>query len=114
MLNYALIVFAVAAVAGLYLAARHLRGNPPPIPLALLHGLVGAIGLVLLILAVVGADGGAGLVGVALILFLAAAIGGFVLFGMHLKGRKLGGGLIAVHALAAVTGFVLLLLAVLG
>src|SRR6185312_5174656 len=50
MLNYAIIVFAIAAVGGLILAAHVLRGKFAPWALSLGHAVLGAAGLVLLIL----------------------------------------------------------------
>lgn len=107
MLIYAVIVFALAAVGGLYLATRHLKGSPPPIAVALIHGAVAATGLVLLVLYVLQAGDNQALI--ALVLFLLAALGGFVLFAKHLKGSALSKGLIAGHATLAVIGFLLLL-----
>jgi len=73
------------------------------------HGLAAAVGLVLLIIAVTQMPS-AGLAGVALVIFLIAALGGFVLFAMHLMRKPLPRGLIFVHGLAAVVAFVLLLI----
>lgn len=44
-------------------------------------------------------------------LFVLAALGGFVLIGNHAKGRLIPKPLMGVHATAAVIGFVLLLIA---
>ncbi len=112
MLNAAIILFAVAAVIGLAMAVAHLRGETPPrTTLAVLHGLFAASGLVILLIAVmtVGAGGGTGL---ALGLFLLAALGGFVLLSFHLRGRPLPNGLVIGHGLLAVAGFLVLLAAV--
>ncbi|HEX8758354.1 MAG TPA: hypothetical protein VF745_18605, partial [Steroidobacteraceae bacterium] len=49
MLDYVLIIFAIAAVGGLVLAAHVLRDKFAPWALSLLHALLGAAGLVLLI-----------------------------------------------------------------
>jgi len=49
----------------------------------------------------------AGLAGVALVIFVIAALGGFVLFAMHLKKKLLPSALIVVHGLLA---FVVLLI----
>jgi len=69
------------------------------------HGLAAAVGLVLLIIAVVHMSS-AGLAGVALAIFVIAALGGFVLFAMHLTKKPLPPALIAVHGLVAVAAFV--------
>jgi len=108
----AIVLFALAAVAGLSMAVMHFRGVTPPRPvLAVLHGLFAASGLVVLALAVVRISaGGAALV--ALGLFVVAALGGFALLGFHLRGKALPGGLVVGHGLLAVAGFVTLLSAV--
>ncbi|MEX2104461.1 MAG: hypothetical protein WD907_03905, partial [Bacilli bacterium] len=75
------------------------------------HGGVAATGLVLLIIAVLqGATGTLPLT--ALVLFVIAALGGFVLFAFHLRGRQLPKGLIYVHGLLAVVAEVLLIVAI--
>lgn len=114
MLGTATLLFALAAIGGLYLAARHLRGNPPPIPFALVHGLIAAVGLILVLLTVLGAEGSTGRLPLALGFLVVAALGGFVLFTMHLRNRPLPAPLIGIHALVALVGFVLVLLSVLG
>ena len=50
---------------------------------------------------------------IALVVLVGAALGGFVLFAKHVKGQVPGRGLIVVHALVAVVGFLLLLSVVL-
>ncbi len=109
----ALILFAIAAVGGLILAVIRFRGQPyPPLGLAIVHGLFAAAGLVALIAGV--AQGHApSRATIALIIFLVAALGGFVLFFTHLRKAALPIGLVVVHALAAVVAFVILLISVL-
>lgn len=111
--TFALVAFAASAVVGLILAAAHLRGKTPPIPLALVHGLFGATGLVMLIVVVMRSSA-AGMSVYALALFLAAALGGFVLFAGHLRKKALPRALIFGHALLAVSGFVILAVWVFG
>jgi uncharacterized membrane protein (UPF0136 family) len=110
MLGVAIVLFALAALGGIILAALHLKRKGAPIPLALLHGLLAAAGLVLLIIAVVQMAS-AGPAGVALVIFIIAALGGFVLFAMHVSRKPLPAGLIVVHGLVAVVAFVVLLVA---
>jgi len=107
----ALVLFGVAALGGLVLVFLRVGNKPLPLPLALLHGLLAASGLVLLALSVFdsAAAGGAR---VALGLFVLAAIGGFVLFSFHLRKKQLPMGVVMVHALVAIAGFLLLLGAV--
>jgi hypothetical protein len=112
MFNIAIALFAIAAVGGVAMALLHFRGRTPPRPaLAAIHGVFAASGLIVLLLAVMqlGASGGAG---IALGLFLVAALGGFALLTFHLRGRALPSGLVAGHGLLAVAGFVVLLWAV--
>jgi hypothetical protein len=67
--------------------------------------------LVVLLLAVV--NGAMGLTVVALVLMVAAALGGFVLFAKHLQNKELPIGLMVIHAVVAVAGFLLLVVATL-
>ncbi len=109
MLVVAAVLFALAALGGIILATLLLKKNDAPVSLALVHGLAAAVGLVLLIIVVTQMPS-TGLAGVALVIFLIAALGGFVLFAMHLMRKPLPRGLIFVHGLAAVVAFVLLLI----
>ncbi|HEU5246581.1 MAG TPA: hypothetical protein VFU09_05780 [Candidatus Udaeobacter sp.] len=102
----------MAALVGITLAALHLKKKDVSVSLALVHGLAAAVGLVLLIIAVVQMSS-AGPVGVALAIFVIAALGGFVLFAMHLMRKRLPPGLIVVHGLLAVAAFVVLLVGLL-
>lgn len=108
MLNYALIVFAIAAVGGLILAAHVLRDKFAPWTLSLVHALLGAIGLILLIVMMVQGDGAQRLV-VGFILLLIAALGGFFLASFHLRKKMPPKGVVVVHAVVAVIGFLTLL-----
>lgn len=113
MLDIALILFAVAAVGGIAMAALHFRGRtPPPVALAVLHGIFAASGLVALFLLMLKA-GLSGTPAIALGLLLVAALGGFGLLSFHIRGRALPNGLLIGHALLAVAGFVTLLAAAL-
>ncbi len=117
MLYAILILFAVAALGGIVLASFALRGKMPPMALAVLHGLLAVAGFALLLTSLAQASpGGASATGgesgtpvwpiISVILFAIAALGGLVLFaGFHVRGKKLPGGLVAVHALVAVAGF---------
>lgn len=114
MLTIALLLFAVAALAGAAMAVMHFRGRTPPRPaLAALHGVFAAAGLVLLLLAVWSLGIGS-MAGVALGLLLLAALGGFVLLASHLRSRALPSVLVVGHALVAVAGFLVLLGVVAG
>lgn len=113
MLLYVLILFAVAALGGLVLARMHLKDDDAPLGLAAVHGLFGAAGLVVLVWFVLQ-NGAGGMLWGAVVLFVLAALGGFVLITKHLRGESLSSGLIYTHGGAAVIGFVLLLFVYLG
>jgi hypothetical protein len=107
----AVIVFALAALGGLTLAAIRLRGAPfPPMWLAHVHGLVAATGVALL--AYAASTGGIpGLAQAALVVFILAALGGATLFiAFHRANKPLPIVLVLGHGLIAVTGYVLLLI----
>jgi hypothetical protein len=110
MFNYAVLMFAIAALVGASLAYMRIVKKDVSMPLALVHGLFAATGLVLLILGFVRI-GGSG-IGAALAVFLAAALGGFALFSFHLRSRPLPVPLVLIHGAAAVIAFLLLLLSV--
>jgi hypothetical protein len=109
----ALILFGMAAAGGLVLALIRFSGKPyPPLALALVHGALAAAALIALVVAVTDAAA-TGSTKIALVLFLAAAAGGFALFSRHLRKLALPVWLVVVHALVAVTAFAVLLSAVL-
>lgn len=104
-----IVLFAVAAVIGLTMAIAAFQGRFPPVPSAVLHGLLAASALVLLLIAVIS-QGAHGPAAWALGLFLIAALGGFGLaFGFHARKKPLPKGMVAGHAVIAVIGFLLLL-----
>lgn len=113
MLTYAVIVFAIAALGGLVLASSVLRGKLAPWALSLLHALLGATGLVLVLLEVVNGTG-ASRVLAALAILVIAALGGFYLASLHVRKTVAPKAVVFVHAGVAVTGFLVLLSAVLG
>jgi hypothetical protein len=111
-MTIALVLFALAALGGLTMAVMRLRGaERPPTGLALLHGAGAAAGLIALIVAVMNMpDPGAART--ALIVFIIAALGGFFLFAQHMQKKALPIPVMVIHGLLAVTGFVILLMAV--
>ena len=111
MIQLSLLLFAVAAVAGLTMAVMHFRGvSPPRVVLAVLHGVFAASGLVVLLLALIKTGVG-GRPGYALGLLVVAALGGFALLGSHAQKKRLPSPLVVGHALLAVAGFLTLLAA---
>ena len=112
-LTYALIVFAIAALGGLILASNVLRGRLAPWALSILHALLGATGLLLLIAQVLQGSAAGRVVG-ALGLLVVAALGGFYLASLHAKKTIAPKAVVLLHAGLAVTGFLVLLSAVLA
>lgn len=108
MLTLALVLFALAAVAGITLLTMHFRGTPLPMPLALVHGSLAAAGLVVLILAVSGGKTAGMSPGLALAGFVLAALGGFGLFSFQLRGIRHPSALVVIHGLIAVASFAIL------
>jgi glucose uptake protein GlcU len=111
----AIVLFAIAAAGGLVMAGvRAFGGRNPPAWLAMLHGLLAGAGLTLLLFATFT-------VGVptyaiwAVVLFIIAALGGmFLNLGYQEKRTLLPKPVMYVHALIAVVGFVLLIMAAVG
>jgi hypothetical protein len=115
MLIAAFVILAIAVLVGSGLALLHLREGAatPPWPLAALHGLVAIGGFGALLLALRGPprglNQGAGSFGmIAAALLAMAALLGAELVVARLRGRRLSGTLIGVHATLAVSGFVIL------
>jgi hypothetical protein len=109
MLIASAVLFALAALGGLAMAYIYFtKDRNPPGALAALHGVAAATALVILLWVVVRAGSG-GPVAWALGLFVAAALGGFFLFSYHVRGRRLPGRVVVIHAVVAVAAFVLLL-----
>jgi hypothetical protein len=106
MLTYAVLVFAIAALGGLILASWVLRGKFAPWSLSLLHAGLGAAGLILILLAIL--QGTAGVITAAFVIFLIAALGGFYLASLHLRKNIAPTAVVVIHAVLAVTGFLIL------
>jgi hypothetical protein len=86
-----------------------LRGKLAPWALSVLHALLGATGLVLTAIVVFGLSGSvAPHAGIALVLLVIAALGGFFLASFHVRNRPGPKAVVLIHAGVAVTGFVLL------
>ena len=113
MLTTALLVFAIAAMGGLVLATHVLRGRMAPWAISIAHALLGATGLVLLV--VIALQGAApARVTAALGILVLAALGGFFLASLHLRGKIAPKAAVFIHAGVAVVGFLTLLSAVLA
>ena len=111
-MTLAAILFAIAAVGGVTIAAMRFKGKPyPPMALALVHGGVAAAGLIALLLFVLGTHASS-LATIALVGFVVAALGGFFLFSFHLRKQELPIPVVTIHGLVAVVYFVILLVAI--
>jgi hypothetical protein len=111
----AAILLGLAALGGLTLAGIRLSGVPrPPTWMALGHGAIAATGLAFLIYPAVVSSIPV-LAQIALAIFVLAALGGALLFvGFHLRQKPLPIPLVLGHGLTALTGYVLLLISLLG
>ena len=105
MLYTTIALFALAALLGMYLISFVLQGKETPKSVAFIHGGFAAAALVLLIYYTAT---GAGPVE-SVVLFVIAALGGFVMIARDLSGKSIPKWLAMVHGLVAVTGFVFLL-----
>ena len=112
MLISTIILFAIAAVLGVVLITKVLQDKETPKAVVFSHGAAAATALVLLIIAYL--NQGDSLLMISMLIFIVAALGGFIMFGRDLSEKTIPKWLAVIHALAAVTGFVLLLIAVLG
>ncbi len=107
---YAVGIFVVAALGGLFMAHRIMNGNLAPWFVSFVHLGLGVAGLVLTFLAVTAGVGGT-MGFVALGVLAAAAVGGLVLLlPMHLRKKLAPNWTIIVHACVGGLGVLLLLL----
>ncbi|HET7832597.1 MAG TPA: hypothetical protein VFK88_06490 [Gallionella sp.] len=113
MLTYAVIIFFIGALGGLFLASKVLFNKLAPWPVSIVHALLGAIGIILLITALVEGQQ-SGRLTAALILFIIAALGGFFLASFHVRQKIAPKAIVIIHASIAVLGFLTLLSLVLG
>lgn len=105
----AVVLLGLAAVCGVMLTLQRLSGEPlPSFRVALAHGVTAMSGLVALALFVANGDANRAVKG-GLVAFLLTAGRGFVLFSEHLRRRALPIGMIVMHVLVAIAGFLTLL-----
>ena len=106
MLYIIIALFALGAALGVYLLALVLKGRETPGPVVLAQG--GFVSLVLLMLVTSSWNSGPGLTG-SIIMFVTAALGALVLTYRDITARPVPKWLAVLHGLAAVSGFVFLL-----
>lgn len=112
LLQTSVVLFLLAALGGVVMAGIRFGGRRnPPVWLAMAHGGLAVAGVALLAYAVVALSVPA-MAMWSLLLFLVAAGGGTILFlSYEWKRELLPSWLVVVHAVVAVVGFVLLLVA---
>ncbi|HLP81707.1 MAG TPA: hypothetical protein VK141_06940 [Nitrosomonas sp.] len=108
MLTYTLIVLAIAAIGGVVLALKVFAGQLAPWSISIVHALLGATGLVMLIMLFLEGSGDTRITA-ALGLLVIAALGGFYLASIHVKGSVAPKNVVLIHAGIAVAGFLTLL-----
>lgn len=108
------ILLAVAALWGAILATLHLRDKHVSLALALGHGMFAAAGVALLVWAAAVRHNFGGLLGASLLLFVVAAVGGAYMFYRHGMNRRIPPALILGHGAIALTGYIVLLIQILG
>jgi glucose uptake protein GlcU len=112
MFNLAVLLIALGAIVGLFMAVQHFRGRTPPRGVvAATHGLLAVSGVIVLLLAA-QRSGLRGAGPWALWLFAAAALGGLYLATQHMDQKRLSSGVIIVHAIVAIVAFIITLTAV--
>jgi hypothetical protein len=107
MLIASIILFTVAAIFGISIIIPLLQGKSPSKPFVFIHGGFAATALILLIIFSIDSPISPT---ASLVIFLIAAIGGFILLINDLRKKPGPKALAVIHALAAVTAFVILLI----
>jgi len=110
MLYLIIALFAIAAIIGLTILKNWLTSAKTSRGVVYAHGTFAALALVLLLIHVL--QNPAGHLRTSLALFIIAAIGGFYMFFRDLKGKFSPTWVAVIHALIAVSGFIVLLLTV--
>lgn len=108
MLIAVLVLFGLAAVLGLTVAAQLFKKRATSKGVAIAHGAFGALALILLI--VFAVKNSHPWLTTAIGLFVVAALGGLILFINDLRKKPGPLALVVIHALVAVVGVVLVLL----
>ncbi len=100
-------IFGLTAILGMYLLSMVLRNKSTPKSVSFMHGLFAFTALILLSVYVFGHSPGPTS---SLIVFIVAAMGGFILIYRDITGKSIPKWLAIGHGMIAVTGFVLLVL----
>jgi hypothetical protein len=113
MIVTSIVLFLIAALGGLYMAARIFGGNLPPWAVVIIHGVLAASGLLVLLYALFTGVLAATIVIGAILLVIAALIG-FFMFSYQLRKLAPPKAAVVLHAAVAVIGVVCLLVNALG
>ena len=114
MIRTAAVLLTITALGGLTLAGiRFAADKQPPAWLAMLHGLLAAAAITLLLYAAATVGLPALAMGALVLFLIAAAAGAFLNLNYQWKQVLLPKGLVVAHALVAVVGFVMLVIAAL-
>jgi hypothetical protein len=108
MLYGAIALFALSAIMGIILITAIAQKKETPKPIVYTHGIFAATALVLLI--VYSIQHPESYPQTSIIIFVIAALGGFYLFFRDMKKKPGPLSMAIVHALAAVTAFIMLLI----
>ena len=104
MLSLALIIFAVAALLGVYLLIHILNNKNTPKGVVIIHGSIAACGILLIIIYSLRNQSPLA----SLLVLILAAIGGFYMFWLDITDRKLPKMLAVGHGVIALLGIALL------
>ncbi len=107
MLITSIVIFALAAVFGLLNLAKVLGEKPTQKPMVFIHGILAAAALVILLVFATGTRGQSPIA--SIVLFLVAAVGGFILFARDMSKKPGPKALALIHGIVAVIGFLILL-----
>ncbi len=105
------LLFSIAAVFGVILLIPVLQDKSPTRTFVFIHGGIAATALVILLVQFFTTN--ASVPSVSVILFVIAAIGGFILFARDMQQKSLPKGLALIHAAAAIVALLFLLFSVL-
>lgn len=109
LITAAIIIFILAALFGLVVLTAVLRDRPTPKPFVIIHGPLAATAIVLLIIDVVKGHTEALLIA-SLIIFIIAALGGFVMYTLDTLKKRIPKPLAILHPLIAVSGLIVLII----
>lgn len=111
-LTFTIIVFVLAALGGIFMIAKVLSDKRPPRAVAYIHGILGATAYGVFLFYSFGAQSGL-ITGITIFLTI-AVLGGLALFSIDTIKKKVPKAGAILHATAAITGVILLLVYALG